>query len=58
MKYKIKDIGFAGEGIERIEWASRHMPVLKKLEIEYKDLKPFKGKKIAACLHVTTETAN
>lgn len=58
MKYTIKDIGFADEGIERTEWASRHMPVLKKLEIEYKGSKLFKGKKIAACLHVTSETAN
>lgn len=58
MKYMIKNIDFADEGMERIEWASRHMPVLKKLESEYKDSNLFKGKKIAACLHVTSETAN
>ncbi len=58
MKYDIKDIGLAAKGKNRIEWAERDMPVLRRIKSEFKKKKPLKGVKIAACLHVTTETAN
>ncbi|MBE9532119.1 MAG: adenosylhomocysteinase, partial [Proteobacteria bacterium] len=58
MKYDIKDIGLAAKGKNRIEWAERDMPVLRRIKSDFKKNKPLKGIKIAACLHVTTETAN
>ncbi len=58
MKYDIKDIKLAGEGKRRIEWAERDMPVLRSIRERFAKEKPFRGKKIGACLHVTVETAN
>ncbi len=58
MRYDIKDIGLATKGKKRIEWASRFMPVLKSIRERFEKEQPLKGVKIAACLHVTTETAN
>ncbi len=58
MKYDIKDIKLAGEGKNLIEWAGRNMPVLQLIKERFKKQKPLKGAKIAACLHVTAETAN
>ncbi len=58
MKYDIKDIKLAGEGKNLIEWAGRNMPVLQLIKDSFKKQKPLKGAKIAACLHVTAETAN
>ncbi|MEM2924561.1 MAG: adenosylhomocysteinase [Methanocellales archaeon] len=57
-KYIIKDIKLAEAGKKRIEWAKRHMPVLQLIEKEYRESKPLENLKIAACLHVTVETAN
>ena len=57
-KYDVKDIGLAKKGMLRIEWAAREMPVLKTITERFKKQKPLKGVKIAACLHVTTETAS
>ena len=57
-KYDIKDIKLAPEGKRRIEWAELSMPVLRMIRERFDKEKPFKGVKIAACLHVTTETAN
>ena len=57
MKYDIKDIGLARKGKLRIEWAREYMPVLSLIEEKFKREKPFKGTRISACLHVTTETA-
>jgi adenosylhomocysteinase len=57
-KYIIKDIKLAQSGKKRIEWAKRHMPVLQLIEKEYRETKPLEKLKIAACLHVTIETAN
>jgi adenosylhomocysteinase len=54
----IKDPTLAGLGKERIAWAGREMPVLKLIAERFKKVKPFKGIRIAACLHVTSETAN
>jgi adenosylhomocysteinase len=56
--YDIKDINLAKEGLLRIEWAAREMPVLEIIKERFKKQKPLKGIKIACCLHVTTETAN
>ncbi|HTE48682.1 MAG TPA: adenosylhomocysteinase [Candidatus Paceibacterota bacterium] len=58
MKYDIKDIGLAKKGLARIEWAGRDMPVLAGIAKNFKKSKPFKNIQIAACLHVTAETAN
>jgi adenosylhomocysteinase len=58
MKYDIKDIRLAKKGKERIEWADAFMPVLKLTKQRFRKEKPLKGKRVAACLHVTTETAN
>ncbi len=57
-KYDVKDIKLAEKGKMRIEWAARSMPVLKQISERFKKEKPLKGIRIAACLHVTTETAN
>jgi adenosylhomocysteinase len=58
MKYDVKDLNLAGEGKKRIEWADNNMPVLKEIRKRFKKELPIKGKKMAACLHVTAETAN
>ncbi|MFH0935688.1 MAG: adenosylhomocysteinase [Candidatus Omnitrophota bacterium] len=57
MKYDIKDIKLAKKGALRIEWARNNMPVLRLIEERFRKEKPLKGIKLAACLHVTTETA-
>ncbi len=56
MEYHIKDINLAEKGLKRIRWAGNFMKVLKAISDENKD--KLKGIRIAACLHVTTETAN
>ena len=58
MNYDIKDIRLAKQGRLRIEWAERNMPVLRLITDRFRKQKPLKGVRIAACLHVTTETAN
>jgi adenosylhomocysteinase len=57
-KYDIKDINLAPQGKQRIEWASREMPVLKLITERFAKEKPFAGIRLVACCHVTTETAN
>src|SRR5258706_3913978 len=54
----IKDIRLADEGRRRTEWAERSMPVLRQLRERFARERPLAGKRLAACLHVTTETAN
>jgi adenosylhomocysteinase len=56
-KFKVKDLSLARAGKLRIEWAESRMPVLMALMEKYSKTKPFKGYKIAGCLHVTKETA-
>ncbi len=58
MKHDIKNINLASEGKKRIEWAERQMDVLRQISDRFKKEKPLKGVRVAACLHVTTETAN
>ena len=55
--FKVADLKLADKGRLRIEWAESRMPVLMALREKYKDSKPFRGHKIAGCLHVTKETA-
>ncbi|MBM4159861.1 MAG: adenosylhomocysteinase [Ignavibacteria bacterium] len=54
---KVRDLSLAGAGRLRIEWAESRMPVLMALREKYRKTKPFKGFRIAGCLHVTKETA-
>src|SRR5579872_628993 len=58
MKYHVKDLKLAAKGKDRIEWAERSMPVLRLIKARFQKEKPLKGIRMAACLHVTTETAN
>jgi adenosylhomocysteinase len=54
----VKDLALAREGTMRIEWADRNMPVLRAIRARFAKERPLRGMRIAACLHVTTETAN
>jgi adenosylhomocysteinase len=54
----VKDMALARDGRARIEWAERNMPVLRAIRARFAKEKPLKRMRIAACLHVTTETAN
>jgi len=58
MNYGIKDIKLAEKGKDRIEWSENQMPVLLAIRKKFTEKRPLKEIKIAACLHVTTETAN
>jgi len=58
MDYDVKDLNLAEGGRRRIEWAERDMPVLRSIRERFEREKPLQGVRIAACLHVTTETAN
>ncbi|MCX7840786.1 MAG: adenosylhomocysteinase, partial [Anaerolineae bacterium] len=57
-EYDIKDLSLAEKGRFRIQWAENDMPVLRQIRERFKKEQPLKGIRIAACLHVTTETAN
>jgi len=54
----VKDLSLAAKGHSRIEWAGRSMPVLAQIQRRFEKEKPLSGLRLAACLHVTTETAN
>ena len=54
----VKDLALADLGKRRTEWAFQSMPVLQMIRKQFIKTQPFKGIRIAACLHVTTETAN
>ncbi len=58
MNYDIKDKSLAEKGKLRIEWAAQDMPVLTQITARFEKERPLKGQRIAACLHVTAETAN
>lgn len=58
LKYDIANLKLAAEGKRKIEWAEKSMPVLRLILERFAKEKPLKGTTIAACLHVTTETAN
>jgi adenosylhomocysteinase len=56
--HDVKDLGMAEAGRRRVEWAEQEMPVLRLIRDRFERQKPLAGVRIAACLHVTTETAN
>jgi len=56
--YDVKDVSLATKGRFKIEWAEQEMPVLRLIRERFAREKPLKGIRIAACLHVTSETAN
>lgn len=58
MEYDIKDISLFPSGEKRILWADNDMPVLREIRKRFEQEKPLLGKKMAACLHITAETAN
>lgn len=58
MDCDVKDLGLAGKGRERIEWAAGEMGVLALIRERFEKERPLEGIRIGACLHVTTETAN
>jgi adenosylhomocysteinase len=57
-KYDVKDLSLAKKGKLRIDWAEMEMPVLRSIKENLRKTRPLRGVRIAACLHVTTETAN
>ena len=58
IKHDIANAALAAEGKKKIEWAERNMPVLAQIRERFEKEQPFKGIRISACMHVTTETAN
>jgi len=57
-RFDVKDLALAAEGVRRIEWADRQMPVLAAIRERFESEQPLAGYRVSACLHVTTETAN
>jgi adenosylhomocysteinase len=57
-RYDVKDLALAEQGVRRIEWADRQMPVLQAIRERFAREQPLAGYRVSACLHVTTETAN
>src|ERR671926_709552 len=57
-RHDVKDLSLAPEGVRRIAWADRQMPVLAAIRERFESEQPLSGYRISACLHVTTETAN
>src|SRR3954454_21183127 len=58
LEYDVKDINLAAQGKQRIEWAERDMPVLRLIRERFAAEQPLRGKRLLACAHITTETAN
>ncbi|MFO0751449.1 MAG: adenosylhomocysteinase [Myxococcota bacterium] len=56
-EYRVKDLDLADEGVRRIAWAAADMPVLEGIRGRFLRDRPLEGRRISACLHVTTETA-
>ena len=54
----VKDLSLAKDGVNKIEWAGREMPVMKIIQERFTKEKPLAGVRLSACLHVTSETAN
>jgi adenosylhomocysteinase len=57
-QYDVRDLALAEQGRRRTEWAERSMPVLRQIKARFAKERPLEGKRVSACLHVTTETAN
>ncbi len=58
ISHDVKDLRLAEEGVRRIDWAAREMPVVNAIRERFAKEQPLKGVRVGACLHVTTETAN
>ncbi|MGH8875382.1 MAG: adenosylhomocysteinase [Acidimicrobiia bacterium] len=58
MDFDIADLSLAEEGARRVAWAGRRMPVLRSIRERFASQRPLEGRTVAACLHVTAETAN
>src|SRR5712692_2778412 len=58
IEYDVKDMALAQDGVSRIEWAAREMPVIRLIRERFTKERPLEGLRLSACLHVTTETAN
>ncbi len=58
LDFDVKDLSLAANGLLRIEWAAREMPVIDFIRRRFQKEKPLAGVRVSACLHVTTETAN
>ncbi|ATS17941.1 adenosylhomocysteinase [Parathermosynechococcus lividus PCC 6715] len=58
VRHDVKDLSLAPLGQQRIEWAGREMPVLRQIRDRFAQEQPLAGIRLAACCHVTTETAN
>src|SRR5919202_5129779 len=56
--YDVKDLGLVDKGLNRIEWAGSDMPVLRPIRQRFARERPLTGPRVAACLQVTSETAN
>jgi len=56
--HDVKDLSLAEEGVRRIEWAAREMPVIGLIRKRFAKDRPLQNLRLSACLHVTTETAN
>ncbi|MCL0044314.1 adenosylhomocysteinase [Dehalococcoidia bacterium] len=54
----IRDNALADQGVLRIQWAARDMPVINTIRQRFREERPFDGIRISGCLHITTETAN
>ncbi len=57
-EHDVKDMSLAEKGRFRIQWAENDMPVLRQIRARFEKERPLKGLRVAACLHVTSETAN
>jgi len=56
--HEVADLGRAPDGAARVAWAEQQMPVLRRIRERFAEQRPLAGVRIAACLHVTAETAN
>lgn len=57
-EHDVSDLSLAGQGLARMAWAGREMPVLAEIRKRFAQEKPLAGQRLSACLHVTTETAH
>jgi len=58
MPYKVKDMELAPQGVKKIEWVQKHMPVLETIKKRFEKEKPFEGITIGSCLHLEPKTIN
>ena len=54
----VRDMSLADEGIRKIKWVQKHMPVLEHIKKQFEEEKPFEGITIGSCLHLEPKTVN